>query len=404
MNEKANNKLLLNKYSNQEFYDFLKKEGLILFETIVGSQAYGTNTPESDIDKKFVYILPEEFIYGINYIPQITINADYVGYEIRRFIELIETNNPTLLELLNSPKDCIQSKHPIFDVILDRRDEFVTKICKDSFGGYARDQISKAKGQDKMMNWEKDKVTRKIPLDFCRVIVGNGSRKMKGWLKSNKMDQKLSGAVKIPNMKGMHALYYDIVADACFSKYVPKEEREKVKAALRAGNSKMGHGYKGIMKEDLSSSEIRMSSIPKKENNKIVCYFHYDKEAYVNHCKDFNKYQKWLKNRNEARWVDVEGHGQKIDGKNMMHCIRLIDVASEIAQGKGIVIRRPNAKYLLSIRKGKVDLESLITMAKLKIAQMDIWFKDADLPDSVDRELANQLLIQIRKEVYGNRS
>jgi len=82
----------------------------------------------------------------------------------------------------------------------------------------------------------------------------------------------------------------------------------------------------------------------------------------------------------------------------------LIDVASEIAQGKGIVIRRPNAKYLLSIRKGKVDLESLITMAKLKIAQMDIWFKDADLPDSVDRELANQLLIQIRKEVYGNRS
>lgn len=31
-------------------YEYLKENGLILFETIIGSQAYGTQTPTSDVD------------------------------------------------------------------------------------------------------------------------------------------------------------------------------------------------------------------------------------------------------------------------------------------------------------------------------------------------------------------
>ena len=41
-------------------HEFLEKNGLILFECIVGSQAYATNVETSDIDKKFVYILPQD--------------------------------------------------------------------------------------------------------------------------------------------------------------------------------------------------------------------------------------------------------------------------------------------------------------------------------------------------------
>jgi predicted nucleotidyltransferase len=40
---------------------------MVPFETIIGSQAYGTQTPESDIDKKFVYILPIDHILGMGY-------------------------------------------------------------------------------------------------------------------------------------------------------------------------------------------------------------------------------------------------------------------------------------------------------------------------------------------------
>jgi hypothetical protein len=35
-------------------------------------------------------------------------------------------------------------------------------------------------------------------------------------------------------------------------------------------------------------------------------------------------------------------------------------MSREIAEGKGIIVRRPNAKELISIRRGEVDLQTLI--------------------------------------------
>jgi hypothetical protein len=43
------------------------------------------------------------------------------------FLELCGTNNPNILELLNTPSDCIIYKNDIFD-ILEHRDDFLTKI------------------------------------------------------------------------------------------------------------------------------------------------------------------------------------------------------------------------------------------------------------------------------------
>jgi hypothetical protein len=41
------------------------------------------------------------------------------------------------------------------------------------------------------------------------------------------------------------------------------------------------------------------------------------------------EYQEWLQKRNLQRWVDVKSHDQKIDGKNMMHCYRLVQMARD---------------------------------------------------------------------------
>jgi predicted nucleotidyltransferase len=63
-------------------YEYLVKNNLILFETIVGSQAYGTNTTSSDIDKKFVYILPLDNILGTGYVEQLNVTKDYTGFKL----------------------------------------------------------------------------------------------------------------------------------------------------------------------------------------------------------------------------------------------------------------------------------------------------------------------------------
>lgn len=394
--------------SKQITHEFLVENGLILFETIIGSQAYGTQTPASDIDKKFVYILPEDYILGTGYVEQINVNKDYTGWEIRRFLELMGSNNPTVLELLNSPEDCIIYKHPLFDLVLEHKEDFITKICKDSFGGYARQQIKKAKGLNKKQNWEKDKVTRKDLLDFCYVLNGEKSIPWRTWNKGRGFDEKFIGAVNVPNARDVYSLFYDKTAAMVHSSDIDEKTRETYKKVLKDAGKPMGLGYKGLVNtghEDKDgkvnygiSNQLRLSSIPKGE--KSICTIVYNKDGYSEHCKDYKEYQEWLENRNEARYVETQEHGQKIDGKNMMHCMRLIRMATEIGEGKGIIVRRPDAQELLAIRRGEVDLDSLIDIADKAIENMDEVFENSNLPNNVDKELVNKLLTKIRKEFY----
>ena len=394
--------------NKQITYDFLVENGLILFETIVGSQAYGTQTPTSDEDHKFVYILPMDNILGVGYVEQLNVTKDITGWEVKRFMELMGSNNPTVLELLNSPEDCIVYKHPLFDLILEHKEDFITKICKDSFGGYARQQIKKAKGLNKKQNWEKDKVVRKDLLDFCYVLQGEKSIPWRTWNK-DRYDEKFIGAVNVPNARDVYALYYDKTAHMLHSTDIDENTRETYKKVLKEAGKPMGLGYKGLVKvgqetEDGKinygvSNQLRLSSIPKDE--KSICTIIYNKDGYSEHCKDYREYQEWLEKRNETRYVETQGHGQKIDGKNMMHCMRLIRMATEIGEGKGIIVRRPDAKELLSIRRGEVDLDSLIGIADEAIENMDKIFENSNLPNNVNRDLIDGLLIKIRKEFYN---
>lgn len=385
-------------------HEYLVENGLILFECIIGSQAYGTQTPTSDVDKKFVYILPQDYILGTGYVEQINVNKDYTGWEIKRFLELMGSNNPTVLELLNTPEDCIIYKHPLFDLILEKKEDFITKTCKNSFGGYARQQIAKAKGLNKKQNWEKDKIVRKDILDFVYVIYGEKSIPWKTWNENfGDLDEKFCGVVNVPNAKDVYAVYYDNKAHLCFSEKETSESREFQKALFKSKGESVGLGYKGIIKvggegNAGESNQLRLSSIPKGEEP--TCNVIYNKDGYSQHCKDFKEYQEWLENRNEQRYVDTQAHGQQIDGKNMMHCMRLIKMAQEIGSGKGIIVRRPDAQELLAIRRGEVNLEELITMADDEINKMDDIFDNSTLPNSVNTTLVNTLLINLRRGFY----
>jgi predicted nucleotidyltransferase len=378
-----------------------------LYIVIRGSHAYGTNIETSDIDYAGVFIQSMDDILGNKYIEQINDDTnDTVIYEVRRFLELIASNNPNVLELLNTPEDCIIYKAPAFDLILNDKEKFITKICAKSFGGYAHAQIQKAKGQNKKQNWEKDKITRKEVLDFVYVIEGEKSIPWKVWNMNEGekvYEEKFIGVVNVPNARDIYAVYFDEVAKMCFSESVPENVRESAKYLRKESKLTMGFGYKGLVKtgEGINSAEsnqLRLSSIPKGEVP--ICVITYNKDGYTQHCNDYKSYQTWLEQRNESRWVDVKSHGQKIDGKNMLHCKRLIEMAKEIAKGEGIIVRRPNAKDLISIRKGEVDLKTLIDSVEKEIIEVDKLFDNSELPDNVDNEFINNLIVKIRKQIY----
>ena len=378
----------------------LRDKGLILFECVSGSQAYGTSTPESDEDIRGVFILPQDDIYGFDYVEQISDDTnDVVFYEIRRFLELLQQNNPNILELLNCPEDCIVYKDPIFDLVINEKEKFITKICKNSISGYASTQIKKAKGLEKKQNWEKDRVTRKTPMDFCYAMLGERTVPLKSFLDKKYMDQRFCGLVATPHGRDMYALFYDWYAHCMFSEKINPGLRvafKKVGKFLTLFGKNMGLGFKGVAFED--SNQLRLSSTPK--GMKAVCNVYYNKDGYMKHCKDYNEYQDWIKKRNTSRWTDFKNAGQNIDGKNMLHSVRLVEMAREIAEGKGVNVRRENAKYLLSIRKGEVQLVDIISWVEKEIEIINDLFDKSSLPDKVDVGLCNDLLLKIRKEFY----
>src|SRR6218665_437133 len=111
---------------------------------------------------------------------------DEVYYEIGRFVELLLKNNPNILEILASPEDCILYKHPLMEQF--KLEDFLSKLCKDSFAGYAMTQIKKARGLKKKIANPIEK-KRKSLLEFCYILQGYESVPLLQWLAGKKLNQ-----------------------------------------------------------------------------------------------------------------------------------------------------------------------------------------------------------------------
>jgi len=347
----------------------IKEKGLLLFECISGSKAYGLNTAKSDTDLKGVYYLPKAQFYGLNYISQINNEtSDEVYYELGRFVELLLKNNPNILELLASPNDCILYKH----AIMNRLDTsmFLSKLCKETFAGYALTQIKKARGYKKKIINPVD-ADRKTVLDFCFILQGYSSISLNDWLAQNQFVQEQCGLTSIPHSKGLYALFYDT---------------ENI------------HRYRGIMSSDVAN-EVSLSSIPKGE--KEFAYLYFNKESYSSYCKDYKEYWEWVEKRNEDRYLGNAEHGKGYDAKNMMHTIRLLQVAEEILATGTLNVKRPNREELLSIKTGHFQYDELLTMANALMDSIEKAYVNSPLPTLPDKERIEGILVQMREELYG---
>lgn len=335
-----------------------------LFEAIVGSQAYGTNIESSDEDRKQVYQCSNDNILGFKYQEQIEFSKDNVGYEVKRFLELLKSANPTVLELLYSDKSCIISKDPAFDLILKHRDKFLTKNCRNSFGGYAHQQLVKARGLLKKSNWEHEKTEKREPIDFCYVIIEDKTVKLTDWLKNCRLSDYHIGLVNLDHAPHCYAIFFDLDCQ-----------------------------FQGIFAEN--SDYIVTSSVPRGYISQGILV--YNRDSYKIHCKDWESYQCWLKERNTSRYIEQKKHGQVFDSKNLMHCRRLLNMAMEIPVEKTLNVRRADKERLLTIRRGEVNLTELIEEAELDLKKLDELYANSDLPDSVDPEFLHDLLLEIRK-------
>lgn len=388
--------------------EYLREHGLIAYEYRRGSHMYHLNTPTSDEDTGGVFICPSDMLFGLRerYVDQVADKKhDTVFYEFGRWVELLLKSNPTALESLFAPKDCIIGEiHPAVQYILDHRDMFLSKECFKTFYGYAVSQIGKARGLNKKIV---NPITeRKDILDFCYTFKGQGSQSIKDFLAEHKLDQKYCGLVNVPNMKDVYGVYYDWAAYYKFENdHISWDSNWETDfninypSVMDRIENKEFFGYGGIVHPDeiLKSNEVRLSSIPKGESP--ICFMTYNKSGYESHCRDYKEYREWEKNRNPVRYESNLGHNY--DSKNVMHCMRLIRMAKELAQGKGFnVVRTWDKDYLLDIRNHKFEYEEVIEQLEKEKAEMEEAIKNCDLPEKVDYDAVNNILINARAELY----
>ena len=388
----------------------VKDSGLLAYEFVRGSTLYNTNIEGiSDVDYGGVYIAPTETLLGLpeNYEPQVSDEKhDTTYYELGRWIELLMKANPNALESLFAPRDKVVGDiHPAIQLIIDNRDLFITKECFNSLTGYAVSQIKKCRGLNKKC--VQPVLERKEVLDFCYTFKGQGSQSMKEFLAEHRLGQKYCGLVNIPNMKDVYGVYYDFAAYLHFEDLDDVTKRNIVfKSGLVDVNdvdkifnrmdNKEFFGYSGIVHPDGKSNEVRLSSIPKDE--KPICFMTYNQNGYESHCRKYKEYQEWVQKRNPIRYES--NLKSNYDCKNVMHCVRLLHMGKELAEGQGFnVVRSWDRDFLLDIRNHKYEYEYIMDYVEKLFDDMQEKIKSCSLPETVDRNKVNELLIQARKLV-----
>lgn len=352
-------------------YEQLKQQReLILLDCISGSTAYNLNIKGSDVDKKGVFIMPQKQLYGFEQQEQIA-NAtnDEVYFEIGRFLDLLTKNNPNILELLNTPKEYILFRHPVMDLI--KPEDFLSKLCFDTFAGYAQTQIKKARGLNKKINKPID-AGRKSVLDFCFVIYNNGSIPLQEWLTENDYLQEQCGLVNLDHFRNVYLLYH---------------QKQLVEGR-----------FKGII-SGADADDVQLSSVPKGLEN--VAVMNFNKDSYSVYCREYKEYQQWEEKRNEQRYQSTLSHGKSYDAKNMMHTFRLLNMAEEIALHQQVIVKREDRDFLLKIRNGDFEFDELMQMVGEKMEQIKLIYQKSALPDAPDIKKAEDILISIRETFYA---
>ena len=125
----------------------------LIYQVRYGSWAYGTNTPESDVDTRGIFIPDKEFILGINRVEQYQSSVeDYVCFALPKFFQLARNANPSIIELLWVEEKNILFMNEFGEQLRDNRELFLSKKVRHTYAGYAFEQLRRIKGHKKWID------------------------------------------------------------------------------------------------------------------------------------------------------------------------------------------------------------------------------------------------------------
>ena len=152
---------------DSESYDFLRTNPHLgkhlMFLTIGGSHAYGTNVEGSDIDIRGVALNTEYELLGMDTFDHwVDETTDTTVFSFNKAVKLICSGNPNMLEQLGNADDLVISYHPATKLLMDNKKLFISRQVVYSFGGFAESEIKKAITLGEWCNqYPEDQITKK---------------------------------------------------------------------------------------------------------------------------------------------------------------------------------------------------------------------------------------------------
>lgn len=127
-------------------YDFLRTNphlaGKIIFLTLGGSHAYGTNVETSDVDVRGCALNSRSDLLGLSAFEQVVnTETDTTIYSFNKLISLLINCNPNTIELLGCKPEHYFMLTDIGKQMIDNRKLFLSQKAVTSFGGYATQQL-----------------------------------------------------------------------------------------------------------------------------------------------------------------------------------------------------------------------------------------------------------------------
>jgi hypothetical protein len=324
-----------------------------LFLTVHGSHAYGTNRAGSDLDVRGICVPPAIYFHGYSQRfeqAEFRGDNDLVVYDLRKFFKLAADCNPNVLELLYTDE-----KHHLLvseggQTLLEHRDMFLSKRAQHTFSGYAISQLKRIKLHRRwLLNPPSREPTRAqfglpertlIPADQLGAVWSQIRSQIEAW---DVNLEPLTDASRI-DIKAR-------IADSLAEQGVCADSQ------WRAAARKLG----------ATDNFIELMDGEKRHQAAVT---------------EWRSYQNWLTNRNPGRAEMEKKFG--FDTKHATHLVRLMRMAIEVLDGRGLLVFRPDRDELLAIRDGAWNFDSLMVWAEATERLIAVAAKNSGLPRGPD--------------------
>ena len=338
----------------------------MLVKHYAGSHAYGTSTPTSDVDFRGVFIADPINIrtpfYKVEEVSDSS-EQDTKFYELNQFMRLAIDCNPNIIETLFVNREDVVFSTPAYELLREFAPALLSAKIAFTTSGYAHGQLKRLKNHHKWIN--------------------------------------MPQPVEPPQQADYISLVHNFASSKTF-KFNLREYERNYRLVPFSGNTFGVYKVPGY--STFNGSTGNLQSDYQGDSHALgtpLVIIKFNKEVYEAAKDMHTNYWTWKQNRNEVRGKLEDQY--QYDTKHAMHCVRLLRTGVEALETGTILVRRPDAEELLSIRNGAWTYEQLLAYAEEMDEKVKKLYLTTQLPKHPNIALAAKLTLAIQDIIWSQK-